>query len=70
MRRACTADAHLLGPEDHGYHALGLGGLRALVDEDGAELHLGQPRVTGAHARAADDICVLGVGRVQRRQDT
>lgn len=50
---------YLLGPEHHGHHALGLRGLGALVDQDGAELHLGQTRISGADAGAADDVGIL-----------
>lgn len=59
------AGTHLLGPEDHRHHALRLSGLGALVNEDGTELHLGQPRVTSTHTRAADDICILRKNRHQ-----
>lgn len=51
---------HLLGPKDYRHHALRLSGLGALVNEDGTELHLGQPRVTSTHTCAAYDICILG----------
>ena len=53
------AATYLLGPKDHRHHALRLGGLGALINEDGTELHLGQPWVTSTHTGAADDICVL-----------
>ena len=52
--------AYLLGPKHHGHHALRLRGLGALVDEDGAELHLSQPRVPSTNTRAADHIRILG----------
>lgn len=58
-----VAGTHLLGPKDYGHHALRLGGLCALIDEDGTELHLGQSWVTSTHTSAADDICVLGKAR-------
>ncbi len=50
---------YLFGPEHHWHHALGLRGLCALIDEDGAELHLSQARVTRTHTCAADHICIL-----------
>lgn len=50
---------YLFGPEHHWHHALGLCGLCALIDEDGAELHLSQARVTRTHTCAADHICIL-----------
>lgn len=43
------AGAHLLGSKDPEHHALWLGGLRAFVDQNRAELHLGEPRVSCAH---------------------
>lgn len=52
--------AHLLGSKDHRDHALWLRGLGALVDKNGAELHLGKPGVPCTHTRAADDVRVLG----------
>lgn len=50
---------YLFGPEHHWHHALGLRGLCALINEDGAELHLSQARVTRTHTRAADHVCIL-----------
>ena len=50
---------YLFGPQHHRDHALGLRGLCALVDQDGAELHLGQAGVPGAHTGAADHISIL-----------
>ncbi len=50
---------YLFGPEHHRHHALGLRGLCALIDEDGAKLHLSQARVTRTHTCAADHICIL-----------
>ncbi len=50
---------YLFGPEHHWHHALGLRGLCALIDEDGAKLHLSQARVTRTHTCAADHICIL-----------
>lgn len=50
----------LLAAKDKGNHAFWLGGLSSLVDEHGAELKLGKPRVTRANTGAADD-----VGRVE-----
>lgn len=50
---------YLLGSQHHGHHTLWLSGLGALVDQNGAELHLCQARVPGSHAGAADHICVL-----------
>lgn len=61
------AATYLLGPKDHRHHALRLGGLGALINKDGTELHLGQPWVTSTHTGAADDICVL---EKHRREDT
>lgn len=60
--------AYLLGSQHHGHHTLGLGGLGALVDEDGAELHLGQTGVPGPHTGTADDISVLEEGGQRRRR--
>lgn len=51
--------SYLFGPEHHWHHALGLCGLGALIDENGAELHLRQSRITGPHTCATDHICVL-----------
>lgn len=50
---------YLFGPEHHWHHALGLRGLCALINEDGAKLHLSQARVTRTHTCAADHICIL-----------
>lgn len=53
------ADEYELPAAEHdGYHALGLGGLCALVDEHRLELELGEARITRAHARAAYDVGV------------
>ncbi|TNN42703.1 hypothetical protein EYF80_047096 [Liparis tanakae] len=57
-----ASELYLLGPEHHGHHALRLRGLGALVDQDGAELHLGQTGISGADARAADDVGILEPG--------
>ena len=46
----------LLGAKHHRHHALGLGRLHALVDEDRVELLALQPRVARAHASAADHV--------------
>ena len=54
---------YLLSSQHHRYHALRLRGLRALINQDGAELHLGQAGVPGPHARTTDHISVLHGGR-------
>lgn len=51
--------AYLLSSQHHRNHTLRLRGLGALINEDGAELHLGQARVTSTDARATDNICIL-----------
>lgn len=56
-------ERYLFGPEHHGHHALGLRGLGAFIDENGAELHLCQARVTRTHTCATDHICVLRKNR-------
>lgn len=50
---------YLLGSEHHGHHTLWLGGLGALINQDGAELHLGQARVTGPDTGTTDNISIL-----------
>lgn len=50
---------YLLGSQHHGHHTLWLGGLGALVNQDGAELHLGQTRVTSPNAGTTDNISIL-----------
>ena len=44
--------------EYDGYHALGLGGLCALVDEHRFELEFGEAWVAGANACATYHVCV------------
>ena len=57
---AVVADEdELFGAEHDRDHALGLGGLRALVDENAAELVLGQTRIAGTDTRATNNIGVL-----------
>lgn len=53
------ACVYLFGSQHHRDHTLGLGGLSALINEDGAKLHLGQTRVTGSNAGTADDVSIL-----------
>ena len=63
----------LLCPQDDGDHALGLGGLHGLVDEDGGEAHLGEPRVARADAGARDDVGhlqELALGLLPQRAET
>lgn len=50
---------YLLSSQHHGHHALWLSGLGALIDQDGAELHLGQAGVSSPDTGAADHISVL-----------
>lgn len=50
---------YLLGSQHHRHHTLRLGGLGALINQDGAELHLGQTRVSSTDAGAADHISIL-----------
>ena len=59
---AVVADEYeLLGAEHHRHHALGLRRLCALVDQYALELILGQARIAGAHARAANDVRILHI---------
>lgn len=51
--------AYLLGAQHHRDHTLWLSGLGALINQDGAELHLGQTGVTSANTGAADHISIL-----------
>lgn len=53
------ARVYLFGSQHHRDHTLGLGGLSALINEDGAKLHLGQTRVTSSNAGTADDVSIL-----------
>lgn len=52
----------LFGAEHDWDHALGLGGLCALVDEDAAELVFGQTWIAGANTCATNNIGVLKRG--------
>lgn len=49
----------LFGAEDGRNHTLWFCGLRALIDQDGSELHLSQARVSCPDTGAADHICIL-----------
>ena len=51
-----THENDLLGPENDRHHALRLRGLHALVDQDGGELGLREPRISGSDASATDHI--------------
>ena len=51
--------ADLVRAEDERDEALGLGGLRRLVDQDGCEAVARDAVVASARARAADDVGVL-----------
>lgn len=53
------ACVYLFGSQHHRDHTLWLGGLSALINEDGAKLHLGQTRVTSSNAGTADDVSIL-----------
>lgn len=50
---------YLLCPQHYRHHTLWLGGLGALINQNGAELHLGQARISGSDAGAANHISVL-----------
>lgn len=50
---------YLLGSQDHRHHTLRLSGLGALINQDGAELHLGQARITSPDTGAADHVSIL-----------
>ena len=50
---------HLATPENDGDHTLGFGSLRALVNENRAELHLGETRVPSSNTRTAYHISSL-----------
>lgn len=51
--------SYLFGPQDHRHHALGFSGLGALINQDRAELHLGQTRIPCPDAGTADHVGVL-----------
>lgn len=50
---------YLFRPKHHRDHALWLSGLCALVNQDGAELHLSQARVTSPNTGTAYNISIL-----------
>lgn len=50
---------YLLGSQHHRHHTLWLSGLGALINQDGAELHLGQTRITSPDAGTTDNISIL-----------
>lgn len=50
---------YLLSSQHHRDHTLWLSGLGALVNQDGAELHLGQTRITSPNAGTTDNISIL-----------
>ena len=59
MEISCYLSVYLLGSQHHGDHTLWLCGLGTLINQDGAELHLGQTRITGTDAGTTYDISVL-----------
>ena len=54
--------------QDDGDHAFWLRGLRALVNQHRAELHLGKARVTSTHSSAANHICGLKKKKIPNPQ--
>lgn len=57
--QVCRCSEYLFGSQHHRDHTLRLSGLSALINEDGAKLHLGQSRVTSSNAGTADDVSIL-----------
>lgn len=51
--------SHLFGTKNNRHHTLWFRSLGALIDQDGAELHLSQARISCPDAGAADHICIL-----------
>lgn len=62
---AGARNSNLFGPQDHRHHALRFSCLGALVDQDRAELHLGQTRIPGSNAGTTDHISILGTKKKQ-----